>query len=209
MVPGAMFSIVTSALASSALTISSPRGDFKFTVSDFLFALNWWKYHGSSSGLPGRKRRPGSPVSGFSILTTSAPSQASDSVHDGPASNWVKSTTLMPARQSISTPSSAISDPPKGCCRNDSASRGRAETALESLSASRPVGRSEAKVDERIEAVRRQQQRRIGEVDGREAKLRDHDAGAVEAESRQTIERRERKEETRCEIADDVGRKVG
>src|ERR1044071_6203949 len=103
-----MFSMVTSAFFSRARTISSPRGDFRFKVSDFLLALNWWKYQGSLSGWPGRRRRPGSPVVGFSILTTSAPSQASDSVQDGPASNWVKSTTRTPSRQSSSTPSSAI-----------------------------------------------------------------------------------------------------
>src|SRR5262245_21323673 len=106
-----MFSTVTSAFFSKARTTSSPRGDFRFKVSDFLLALNWWKYHGSLSGWPGRKRRPGSPVVGFSILTTSAPSQARDSVQDGPASNWVKSTTLTPSRQSSSTPISAIAPP--------------------------------------------------------------------------------------------------
>src|SRR5713101_6728402 len=103
-----MFSTVTSAFFSRELTISSPRGDLRFNVSDFLLALNWWKYQGSLSGWPGRRRRPGSPVVGFSILTTSAPSQAKDSVQDGPASNWVKSTTLTPSRQSSSTPISAI-----------------------------------------------------------------------------------------------------
>src|SRR5499426_4241483 len=103
-----MFSIVTSAFFSRERTISSPRGDLRFKVSDFLLALNWWKYQGSLSGWPGRRRRPGSPVVGFSILTTSAPSQARDSVQDGPASNWVKSTTLIPSRQSSSTPISAI-----------------------------------------------------------------------------------------------------
>ena len=56
-----MFSTVTSAFFSMSLTISSPRGDFRLSVIDFLLALNWWKYHGSSSGLPGRSRRPGSP----------------------------------------------------------------------------------------------------------------------------------------------------
>src|SRR5215469_2856161 len=105
-----MFSIVMSAFFNSSLTISSPRGDFRLRVSDFLLALNWWKYQGSSSGLPGRSRRPGSPSAGFSILTTSAPSQASASVQDGPASNWVKSTILMPSRQSSATP--AIVAPP-------------------------------------------------------------------------------------------------
>src|SRR5712691_2136858 len=44
-------------------------------------------------------RRPGSPFLGFSILTTSAPSQASASVLVGPASNWVRSTTRTPLRQ--------------------------------------------------------------------------------------------------------------
>src|SRR5215510_9232350 len=103
-----MFSIVTSAFFSRERTIESPRGDLRFKVSDFLLALNWWKYQGSLSGWPGRRRRPGSPVVGFSILTTSAPSQARDSVQDGPASNWVKSTTLTPSRQSSSTPISAM-----------------------------------------------------------------------------------------------------
>jgi hypothetical protein len=36
---------------------------------------------------------------GFSIFTTSAPSQPSASVQDGPASNWVKSTTFTPLRK--------------------------------------------------------------------------------------------------------------
>src|ERR671910_264351 len=69
-----MFSIVTSAFFSISLTSSSPRGDLRSTVRDFLFALNMWKYHGSSGALPGRTRRAGSPVFGFSIFTTSAPS---------------------------------------------------------------------------------------------------------------------------------------
>ena len=106
-----MFSTVTSAFFSIALTSSSPRGDLRLIASDFLLALNMWKYHGSSSGLPGRSRRPGSPVFGFSILTTSAPSQASASVHDVPASNWVKSTTRMPARHLRSWQLSLIADP--------------------------------------------------------------------------------------------------
>src|SRR5579864_5949262 len=99
-----MFSTVTSAFFRSSRTISRPRGAFKLRVRDFLLALNWWKYQGSLSGAPGpARRRPGSPVVGFSTLTTSAPSQASVSVQDGPASNCVKSTTLMPSRQSSST----------------------------------------------------------------------------------------------------------
>src|SRR5215470_2612258 len=43
--------------------------------------------------------RPGSPPCGFSTLTTSAPSQANASVQEGPASNWVRSSTRTPARQ--------------------------------------------------------------------------------------------------------------
>src|SRR5580704_6792957 len=104
-----MFSIVTSAFFSSSLTIPRPRGDLRLRVTDFLLALNWWKYQGSSSGCPGRNLRPGSPVFGFSILTTSAPSQASASVQEGPASNCVKSTTRTPSRQSSSTPIPSIS----------------------------------------------------------------------------------------------------
>src|SRR5206468_7404033 len=97
-------------------TISSPRGDLRLIVSDFLLALNMWKYHGSSSGLPGRSRRPGSPVFGFSILTTSAPSHARASVHDVPASNCVKSTTRMPARQLKSRALSLIGGPSYSAC---------------------------------------------------------------------------------------------
>src|SRR6266705_4178673 len=106
-----MFSTVTSAFFSISLMSSSPRGDLRSIVSDFLFALNMLKYHGSSGAFPGSTRRAGSPVFGFSILTTSAPSQASASVHDGPASNWVKSTTRTPARQSRSWLLSLIAVP--------------------------------------------------------------------------------------------------
>src|SRR4051794_33128981 len=124
-----MFSTVTSALFSSSRTISSPRGAFKFSVIDFLLALNWWKYQGSLSGLPGCRRRPGSPRPGFSILTTSAPSQARLSVQDGPASNWVKSTTRTPSRQSNSTLISAMAFLPHNAvetyCRFLSTAAGR------------------------------------------------------------------------------------
>src|ERR1700730_15582330 len=127
-VPGAMFSIVMSAFFSSALTISSPRGDLRSRVTDFLLALNWWKYQGSSSGWPGRRRLPGSPVFGFSILTTSAPTQASVWVQDGPASNCVKSTTRTPSRQSNSTPFIARTPPEK-----------HAGTIARDVSAGKPV----------------------------------------------------------------------
>ena len=97
--PGAMFSAVMSAFFSISLTISSPFGDFRLIAIDFLLTLNWRKYQGSSSGLPGRSRRPGSPRPGFSILTTSAPNHASTSVQVVPASNCVKSTTLTPLQK--------------------------------------------------------------------------------------------------------------
>ena len=42
----------------------------------------------SKSGAERWGNRPAAPC-GFSTLTTSAPSQASASVQDGPASNWV------------------------------------------------------------------------------------------------------------------------
>src|SRR5262245_57852146 len=107
-----MFSAMMSAFLIISLTISRPFGDFRFNVIDFLLTLNWWKYHGSSSGLPGRSRRPGSPRPGFSILTTSAPNQAKTSVEVVPASNWVKSTTLMPCKKLRSWVLSLILFPP-------------------------------------------------------------------------------------------------
>src|SRR2546422_2920313 len=61
-VPGAMFSTVMSAFLSSSLTRWTPRGDLRSIASDFLFALNIWKYHGSSGAFPGTTRRAGSPV---------------------------------------------------------------------------------------------------------------------------------------------------
>src|SRR6266536_6013710 len=48
--------------------------------------------------------RPCSPRPGGSTLITSAPSQASVSVHDGPASNCVTSTTRTPLRAAPSIP---------------------------------------------------------------------------------------------------------
>ena len=40
MVPGAMFSIMTSARRAMSLTSARPRSDFKSIVTDFLLALN-------------------------------------------------------------------------------------------------------------------------------------------------------------------------
>src|SRR5437868_4272227 len=112
-----MFSAVISAFFNSSLTISNPFGDFRLIAIDFLLALNWRKYQGSSSGLPGRRRRPGSPRPGFSILTTSAPNHANTSVQVVPASNCVKSTTLTPCRKLNSWVLSLIAFPPDECCQ--------------------------------------------------------------------------------------------
>src|SRR3954462_8129011 len=96
--PGAKFSTMTSALAARSLTSARPFGSFRLTVMDFLLALNKRKYGSSFSALP-PSARPGSPPPGFSSFTTSAPSQASASVQDGPASNWVRSRIFTPLRQ--------------------------------------------------------------------------------------------------------------
>src|SRR6266516_751918 len=116
MAPGAKFSTMTSARLTMSLTSASPRPDFRFTVMDFLLALNNRKYQESwfwfslwlGPDCRPNKERPASPPCGFSTLTTSAPSQASASVQDGPASNWVRSRTRTPARQPIGEPFVAI-----------------------------------------------------------------------------------------------------
>src|SRR5215831_5622300 len=97
--PGAKFSIITSAHLARRLTSSSPRGSFRLIAAERLFELYCKKYSASASGKVRPSDRPGSPEPGFSILTTSAPSQANASVQDGPASNWVRSRILRPARQ--------------------------------------------------------------------------------------------------------------
>src|ERR1700738_2420744 len=114
MAPGAKFSTMTSARFAMFLTRSSPRSDLRLTVMDFLLALNNRKYQESRFWLslgPGcrpSRLRPASPPCGLFTLTTSAPSQASASVQDGPASNWVRSRTRTPARQPGSAPLVAI-----------------------------------------------------------------------------------------------------
>src|SRR5215510_14090269 len=114
MAPGAKFSTMTSARFTMFLTRSSPRSDLRLTAMDFLLALNNRKYQESRFWLwPGpdcrpNKERPASPPCGFSTLTTSAPSQASASVQDGPASNWVRSRTRTPARKAGNPPFVAI-----------------------------------------------------------------------------------------------------
>src|SRR5215471_14091147 len=99
MAPGAKFSTNTSARRAKSLTSCSPRGVLRLAVIDFLLALKRRKYQESPACPPRNAVRPGSPPPGFSTLTTSAPSQASASVHEGPASNCVRSSTRTPARQ--------------------------------------------------------------------------------------------------------------
>src|SRR5215469_6582730 len=116
MAPGAKFSTMTSARFTMFLTRSSPRSDLRLTMMDFLLALNNRKYQESRFWLGlglgpdcrPNKERPASPPCGFSTLTTSAPSQASASVQDGPASNWVRSRTRTPARKAGNPPFVAI-----------------------------------------------------------------------------------------------------
>src|ERR1700745_1250814 len=105
---------MTSARFAMFLTRSIPRSDLRLTVMDFLLALNNGKYQESWFGLwlgpdcRPNKERPASPPCGFSTLKTSAPSQASASVQDGPASNWVRSRTRTPARKGRKPPFVAI-----------------------------------------------------------------------------------------------------
>src|ERR1700719_3032271 len=65
---------------------------------------------------------------------------------------------------------------------------------------------SKAEIDEGIETVGRQQKRRIDEAQARKRQLRGHQGGTVEAQARQTIERRERKECAERQVEHDIGR---
>src|SRR5688572_24358149 len=96
MAPGPMFSTSTSAVLMSASNIARPRGVLRLSVTPFLFELRSRKNQASSPRLSESAVRPASPAGG-STLMTSAPSQASICVHDGPASYWVRSTTRIPA----------------------------------------------------------------------------------------------------------------
>src|SRR5262245_13023750 len=82
-----------------------PRSDFRLSVRAFLLAFSRRKKYESRSARSERPRRAGSPVGG-SILITSAPSHASISVQLGPASYWVRSSTLIPS-------SAFAMDPPR------------------------------------------------------------------------------------------------
>ena len=97
MVPGAKFSIMMSAFFSISVNISRPREVRRFSVMLRLLAFRSMKYGESKPVLSVDALRPWSPPTGFSTLMMSAPSQARASVHDVPASNCVRSRTLIPA----------------------------------------------------------------------------------------------------------------
>ena len=95
-VPGRKFSITISASAANLRTISCASGSFKFSVTDFLFRL--CEYHHNDVPLCSlRQVRNGSPVSGGSILITSAPNCANNVLAYGPAISAPSSSTLTPS----------------------------------------------------------------------------------------------------------------
>src|SRR5262249_61987301 len=76
------------------LKIACPSSLLRLRVMPRLLALSKRKYTPSCPGFSANARLPWSPPRGDSTLTTSAPNQASISVHDVPASNWVRSNTF-------------------------------------------------------------------------------------------------------------------
>ena len=103
--PGAKFSTKMSAFAINARSISAPVAERRSSVTLRLLAFKSRKYQESTSGASVEAYRPCSPRTGGSTLMTSAPSQASVSVQEVPASNWVRSITRTPAR----APESSVS----------------------------------------------------------------------------------------------------
>src|SRR6478609_7823779 len=100
MTPGLKFSTSTSADSTRRRRTSLPSGFFRFSVTDRLPAF--WARNEAPMCLPLRSAsapswRARSPPSGTSILTTSAPSNASWYAQNGPASTLVRSRTRMPA----------------------------------------------------------------------------------------------------------------
>src|SRR5215471_5992983 len=100
-----------SACRSKSLQIAKPSGVFRLSVMLRLLALSNIKYQLSSPGFSPPRRRPWSPLVGSSTLMTSAPIHASISVHDGPASNCVRSSTRTPA-SALSMPTPPMPDTP-------------------------------------------------------------------------------------------------
>ena len=94
--PGRRLCSMISAWASRPSKASTPSGDFKSSVTDFLPRLNSWKFSASPWRKSGPIRRASSPPSGFSTLITSAPRSAKIAPAKGPASTWPSSTTRTP-----------------------------------------------------------------------------------------------------------------
>src|SRR5438552_1307612 len=98
MTPGPRFSATTSHSLIRRRAISLPSAAFRSTTMLRLLLLSSRKKKLSTSGLSlFHSLRARSPPFGFSILITSAPSQASICVQDGPAWSWVKSMMRMPS----------------------------------------------------------------------------------------------------------------
>src|SRR4051794_24494854 len=99
MTPGPRFSATTSASLIRRRAISLPSAFFRSMTVLRLLLLSSRKKKLSTFGLSlFHSRRARSPPFGFSILITSAPSQASIWVQDGPAWSCVKSMTRMPSK---------------------------------------------------------------------------------------------------------------
>src|SRR5262245_58330078 len=101
--PGAKFSTRMSERLISSVKISLPRSDLVLSVTLRLLQFNIVKYRLSTSGRSRSCLRVMSPV-GDSSFTTSAPSQASTCVQDGPDCTWVMSRTRTPSRALAMTP---------------------------------------------------------------------------------------------------------
>src|SRR6267142_5766027 len=98
MTPGPRFSATISASRIKRRAISLPSSVRRLMTVLRLLLLSSRKKKLSRFGLSAfHSRRARSPCGGRSILITSAPSQASIWVQDGPAWSWVKSMTRMPS----------------------------------------------------------------------------------------------------------------
>ena len=109
--PGRRLCSMISALASKPCSASTPSGDFRSSVTDFLPRLNSWKFSASPWRKSGPIRRASSPPSGFSTLMTSAPRSAKIAPAKGPASTWPSSTTRTPDNTPIIAIQSLIRAP--------------------------------------------------------------------------------------------------
>ena len=93
--PGRKFSISTSAFKASWRTISCASGSLRLSASERLLR-DCICHQTEVPSLMSRQLRSGSPPSGLSILTTSAPKSARVLAAKGPAISWPSSRTLSP-----------------------------------------------------------------------------------------------------------------